>query len=301
MGPFQQQVEAVYLLDERASDKRFVSTALAVHDEIGSFMDQVVSRGCTSCCSSRIPKVRKRVSHSTWRRCRVSASCSPAPLFSPLRPGTSAVGWGHARTGSFVMDLTIPLDPLDFATQAYTEIVAWWYGHWRNLFVHEFAHYLDAQRNPAMFKGAPDRMKLDKADPKVQTAMMQDYYNSPQELQAYYIQTIQPLYDVVSSIVRKARSAAQYEDGPVMVEMIVAAQKTIGRTPLEFFKIFRGQAEILGYWQHLTRDNQKRQAKRATTTYWEMRDIFDGVFPERWQQMTKAMADRWARENYGAV
>lgn len=291
VGCFESMVERI-MLCERPSDRRFLETAYKAFSIILEFFQTLSFGDSLEVFGVPHPEGIEHGIAFDLTRIRGMGDAFPGTIYFFPATGRVAGGFTKDNLNEFKMTFPIRLPPKVFGERAPTDIPHW-FSKLRNTFVHEFSHYLDSQRNPVMFKGRRiDGQKLNKSDPKLIKALLRDYYNSPTEMQAYYIQTIEEPFRNFDAIIDETKAAGTRK---AVANLLRQSLMVLRRNPREFSKSFERAAKVIGYWPHLTDSNKRRFLKRATTTYYDFKKRLDKILPPRWAEMSSAMVDRFEK------
>lgn len=117
-------------------------------------------------------------------------------------------------------------------------------------FIHEFIHYLDMGRGNKetnnSFQGSPEEKDL------------QEYYNNPKEMNAYYQENIPSLYKIVESMVKN-----NYEP---LTEVISSGYEAFFKFAIKFFNA--------RWWDYLTPENKRRVQKRLYAVFENLKEKY---------------------------
>lgn len=268
MGPFEAQIEA--LLSERASDVIFVRKANAAFSDIAKLFDRLEQRDkFWDWFTEPVPGVFG-IDLRNWPKLRKQF---PGQLiFRPNAGPQIRHGLGRTKRGNIpVFVFTHHQHKKEMFSQWFPgQFHVWWKYGLRDIWRHEYTHWLDAQRNPTFF-GSGSRLDTQGAAA---------YYNSPEELQAYYIEAVSRFFDTVEKIEQEDR------DGEPVWKQVPQAQFQIGKNFREFLKKITDSPLHKDWIRSLTTENRRRIIKRAATTYDELMQRLNRVLPRDWQRWT---------------
>ena len=140
----------------------------------------------------------------------------------------------------------INLDDINFMNERDRRKVLTALFHKKDIFVHEYIHAIDSKRTKGFF----DRSSVSSSE--------LDYYNHPNELNAYYQEAIQKFTDEIRFSIKidEIRSREDFNS-------------IFGDNQDEVFDFFKRNFLDRGYWNNLTDDNKRRIRKRFYNFYTE--------------------------------
>lgn len=168
----------------------------------------------------------------------------------PSHPPDGKAGAGTDRKGNAVIRFYADMEPGRFQEVFPQHFHTRWTGHYLD-FVHEYAHWYDKGRRAAGFSVA--------ARDAVAAGDMTGYLNSPEELQAHFIEVTAGFFD------RALAYRKLLKTQPAVA--LKAREAFFGSTFSEFLGKVKAHAT---WWRWLTPENERRFVKRLAGTWDEL-------------------------------
>jgi len=212
------------LLGERVSDLRNVQKANKAFQAIGSVFSTLKKRGLFH---KWFDEPKKGVFAIDLRNFPRLKPLFPGVLVFKANSASSIVRSGFGRVNGTKVP-AIVFTHYKHETKPFhlffpDNFDVWWKFGLRDVWRHEYTHWLNSQIDPGFFGRGGSAAKADRGD-------FVGYYNSDKEIQAYFVEAAGRFIDVVSDLLDDVRKQRDIPTG----KLVARAQFSIGKNFLEF-------------------------------------------------------------------